>query len=161
MKLASVAIAAALASAPIAHAQVTCTDVSRIVAAAGEDFESLAGDEIDDELYKSTYLIAGANDCSVDLFLDAIHSCIWNFPSQADAIQAYNTNVAAIAPCLSAWKASAMKIEADPVDGSRLVAGMSYVGSGDFEFLEWVIVLEEVISGKPTPYRLWVELVYS
>ena len=161
MKFAYAAIAAALASAPIAHAQVTCADVSRITAASGEDFESLAGDEIDDDLYESTYLIAGANDCSVDLFLDAIHSCIWTFSSQADAVQAYNTNVAAIAPCLSAWKASAMKIEAEPVDGSRLAAGTSYVGSGDFEYLEWVVVHEEVVSGKPAPYRLWIELVYS
>lgn len=158
MKLVSAAVALALA--PVAHAQITCADVSRIAAAASKDFDDLTSDEIGDDLYRSTYLIAGANSCSVDLFLEAVHSCVWNFPSQAAAIQAYNTNVAAIAPCLPAWKAGAMTIDAEPVDGSRLVAGMSYAGSGDSEYLEWDVVLEEVVSGKPAPYRVWIELVY-
>lgn len=161
MKLASAAVAvAALASAPVAHAQITCTDVNLITTAASDDFTDLAGDEVDDDLYESTYLIAGANACSIDLFLEAVHSCVWNFASQSDAIRTYNANVAAIAPCLSAWKAGAMKIDEVPLDGARVTAGMSYVGSGAFEYLEWLVVLEEVVSGSPSPYRLWVELAY-
>lgn len=160
MKFAYAAIAAALASAPIAHAQITCADVNLITAAASNDFADLTGDELGDDLYKSSLLIAGANSCAVDLFLEAVHSCVWNFASQSDGIRTYNTNVAAIAPCMSGWTATAMKIDEAPLDGTRVTAGMSYVGSGAFEYLEWVVVLEEVVSGSPSPYRMWVELVY-
>jgi hypothetical protein len=62
----------ALALAPAAHAQVTCSDVSRITAYAADDFDDIIGDEVDDDYYKATYSVAGAAECTLDFGWDSV-----------------------------------------------------------------------------------------
>lgn len=55
MKSALTIAAIAFALAQTAHAQVTCSELSRIAAHAEDDFHAIAGDEIDDDLYESSF----------------------------------------------------------------------------------------------------------
>ncbi|CAM9988725.1 unnamed protein product, partial [Phaeothamnion confervicola] len=87
--------------APSAHAQVTCSEVSQLNAYGLDDFDAIAGEEIDDELYKTSYALPGAIDCSIDYGFDSIYTCTWVFSTYTDAAAAWNAQVGAVSSCLS------------------------------------------------------------
>ena len=157
MKFVSAGLALAFALAPAAHAQITCDDVGRLNGAVLDDFGSLAGDEVDDDIFKTSVVMAGAETCGIDLFFEAVHSCWWRFSSEQEAVAAYNASVATLANCLPGWARHCAEEGATPATGVRNIAETHFAGDGEYTDVEWQLVVEQ---GTDSAYRLWVELIY-
>jgi hypothetical protein len=153
-----------LSLAPVAYAQISCSDVNRLIEESDVDFEDIAGEEIDDYLYRATFRIAGANSCEVDLDFDAVYYCDWQYQSYGDASAALSSQVAALGYCLSSsgWSApKSLKTDsAADSDGYRTIAGTYWEGTGSNLDLEWAVELEEHRDSNGMHYHLWIDLVY-
>ncbi len=102
MKYAGLA-ALAVALAPIAHAQ-DCAPLDRVVAAAFDGFESIAGEEADDGFFETTISFFNADDCAIDAF-EGQYYCLWARPTVADADKAIAPLYDMAKVCLSGdWK---------------------------------------------------------
>lgn len=155
-----IATSIALTLAPAAYAQVSCSEINRINTESLDDFEGITGEEIDDEVYKATYKLSGADDCSVSYEWDSIYSCGYQFSSFASASDARNSLASAIGSCLPGWQSKSVPAEAAASDGWRTLTGTLYSGTGTYEELEWASVLEEHTDTSGTHYHVWVELAY-
>lgn len=160
MKQASIALALAFALAPAAHAQLSCDDVRRLNAAVLDDFESIAGEEVDDGIFRTSVHMAGAKSCAIDLFFEAVHSCSWNFSTEQAAVDAYNVNVATLASCISGWSQHGADPDATPSDDVRKIAETHFAGGGEYDGIEWQVSVEQDTGASSAGYRLWVELIY-
>lgn len=161
MKFATPALASlALAFAPAAHAQVSCSEVSAVIGYADDDFESISGDEVDDDLYEATYALNGSQECTVDYAFDSVYSCLWVFDSQAAAASAYNMQYGAVSRCLSGWTTKPMTPETTANAGYRMLQGGLISGSGDAADLEWAVYLDEHTVGSVTDWHVSVGLAY-
>ena len=161
MKITIPALASlALALAPAAHAQVSCSEVSAVIGYAEDDFEDISGDEIDDDLYEATFALNGSQECSVDYTLDSVYSCLWVFDSQAAAASAYTTQYSTVSRCLSGWTTKDMTPEATANAGYRVLQGAFVTGSGDASDLEWAVILEEHTVDSATDWHVAVGLAY-
>ena len=159
---AAVAIAAglALALAPAAYAQVMCSEISRVSNAAMDEFEDITGAEIEDDLYKATFSIAGATECTVEYSFDSVYSCLWVYDSEAAALAAYSTQSGAVGACLSSWTRRDDNDTGDASDGLRYIRGVYYAGSGAQSDLEWGVFMEEHRTATVTDWHVWVALAY-
>src|SRR5262245_48084590 len=101
----ALAAIAGLTLAPVAHAQVSCSDVRKLIAEAEDDFDALTGDEIDDDLYEGTYKFSGARDCTVDQEWDSIYSCGYQYQSYSEAYAGWSARLGEVSCCLSGWRA--------------------------------------------------------
>jgi hypothetical protein len=160
MKQASIAVALAFALAPAAHAQLTCDDVRRLNGAVLGDFESLAGDEVDDGIFETSLHMAGAKYCAIDIFFEAVHSCSWDFSTEQAAVAAYNANVATLASCISGWSQHGAEPDTTLSDDVRNVAETHFSGAGEHDGVEWQLAVEQLTGASFSGYRLWVELLY-
>lgn len=137
--------ALATALAPLVHAQVVCEEVARINTSGLHRFDSIKGafatDEPEDELYESNATLFGAEDCLIDQYFEPRHSCVWEFDSEADVMAAYAEKAAAIAPCLAGWEQNGLLVS-DPDESYRVLAGVGYLGAGEFEVVVWEIVAD-------------------
>jgi hypothetical protein len=149
-----------LALGSAANAQVSCSEINRINTESLDDFEGISGEEIDDENYKATYKLSGADDCSLNYEWDSIYSCGYQFSSYASASDARNSLAGAIGSCLPGWQSRTVPAEAAASDGWRTLTGTLYSGTGTYEDLEWASVLEEHTDTSGTHYHVWVELAY-
>jgi len=145
--------------APAAHAQATCADVTTLNRAAFEEFDSISGAAIDDDVYSATLKLPNASACVVEAEFEVIYCCVWSFASRENAVQAYVAQSSAIAPCLAGWTASTLPSDKQVRPGVMLISGAVYVGEDDFEYMEWNVTLQEYGSAQPAPYRLWVEMI--
>ncbi len=128
MKLALL-VAAGLASAPLAHAQSGCELVDRIIAAAPDAFESLKGEEVDEDWYESKLWLRDADECGVDLTKGSQFYCEWDSENPAAA----NTQTVFLSEsvklCLGDWAVA-------PLDGQmssnnlKIQTGISLAGAG-------------------------------
>jgi hypothetical protein len=162
LALASAALVG-LTLAPGAYAQITCSEVNRLISESDVDFEDISGDEIDDDYYEATYSIGGASECTVDVEFDSVYSCEWQYQYYSDASAALSSHVSALGYCLGGgWSApKSMKTDASAdSQGYRTVAGTYWEGSGKYLDLEWAAELEEHTDSNGTHYHLWVDLVY-
>jgi hypothetical protein len=163
MKLAlSSAALLALTLAPSAYAQITCSEVSRLNSEAEDDFDTITGSEVDVDLYKANYTLAGANSCQIDLEFDSVYYCDWQYTSYASAASALSSQVASLGYCLGGWSAPKTITPEDKADsdGYRSLGGTYWEGKGDFEDMEWAVELEEHADSNGTHYHLWVDLIY-
>lgn len=78
--------AAALALAPLAHAQ-DCKPLESVIASAAEDFDPILGDQIDDGVFDVSVSFFEADTCEVDAYI-AQYYCLWARPTVADADKA-------------------------------------------------------------------------
>jgi hypothetical protein len=154
------AVLLALTLAPAAYAQVSCSDVSRLNAEALDDFDEIAGDEIDDDFYESTFRLGGAEECSVSYDWDSIHSCLWIYRDYASAIAAFNAQNSAVSRCLTGWGARSSGAETAARGGHRTLAVNYYEGSGTYVDVEWAVVLEEHTDSTGLHYDVYVETAY-
>ena len=142
--------------APAAHAQITCDDAGRLNASVLGDFESLVGEEVDDGLFETSLHMAGAQTCAIDLFAEPVHSCLWRFVSEQDAVATYNANVSVLASCIAGWERQSAGQGATSTSGTRMIAETRFIGQGAYVDVEWQLVVEQ---GADSGYRLWVELI--
>jgi len=155
-----IAASIVLTLAPAAYAQVSCSEINRINTEGLDDFEDITGDKVDDDLYRATYKLSGADECNLDYEWDSIYSCSYQFSSYASASDARNSMAAIVGSCLPGWTSSSVTPESTATDGWRTLVGTLYAGSGTYEDMEWATVLEEHTDTNGTHYHVWVELAY-
>lgn len=155
-----IAASLALALAPVAHAQVTCSEVANVNRYGLDDFEEIAEDEIDDDYYDASYYLAGAEECNVDYTLDSIYSCIWVYDSYASASASYSAQISALGSCLSGWQYRTEATDSEAKDGYRTVQAASYEGSGQYLDMAWGVFIEEHTFDGGTDWHLVTGLAY-
>jgi len=150
-----------LTLAPAAYAQVDCGEIRRVMAEAENDFDDITGDEVGDDVYKSRYLIGGAKDCYVDLSFGASYFCLFLHDHPDTAFSAYRYRLGEVRRCLSNWKQTAIP-EQRPLsgDGFRDLEGVSFEGSGDYEFTEWTVLVEQHIENGNVHYHVRITLEF-
>jgi hypothetical protein len=146
--------------APCAAAQVTCTEIKTVIAAAEEDFDAFEGEKISEDYYKSTYKLPGAEGCSLDYEFDSVFSCLFVYDSLASAQAAMNAHAASIVACLPGWAIEQQEPAAQATDGLRALEGRFYSGKGDQEDLEWAVYMEEHTIDGGRDWHVWVGLAY-
>lgn len=146
--------------APAAYAQVTCSDVSRLLSEAETDFEDITDEEIDDDYFDASYRIGDADECTIDYSLDSVYTCSWVYSSYSSAQVEFSSDLNSVSSCLSGWSAKALTPDASATDGYRTLVGTRFVGSGDYEDMEWVVELEEHTDSDGLHYHVWVDLAY-
>lgn len=143
-RIAAIAFAA-IGLAPLGHAQTVCEEVTRINASGVYRFDSIKGafvtDAAEDELYESNATLFGAEDCLIDQYFEPRHSCVWEFDAEADLTAAYAQKTGALAPCLAGWEQKGLLIS-DASEPYRVLAGVGYLGAGEYEFMVWEIVAD-------------------
>ena len=156
----SIAACLILGLAPSAFAQVTCAEVNRVTTSGLDDFGDIEGEEIEDGLYKTSYWIAGAQECGLEFDFDSIYSCLWTFDSYASASAALNMQAASVAACLPGWTSSPLTPDAQATDGYRAVQGTFYAGPAAYEDMEWAVYMEEHTFDGKQDWHVWVGLAY-
>lgn len=156
----TIAAGLALALAPVAHAQVTCSEMIRVTDYSKDDFDDILGEEIDDEFYEATYTLAGATECTLDFGWDSVYACLWVYDSYSAAYSAYGSQRAAVASCLPGWSTDAMTPAAFATDGYRTLEGTFYNGAGVNADYEWGVYVEEHTSSNGTDWHVSVGLAY-
>lgn len=150
----------ALALAPVAHAQVACSEVASVNRYGLDDFDEIAEDEIDDDYYDASFYLSGASECTVDYSFDSIYSCVWTFPSQSAAASAFNAQVAAVGSCLSGWQVRTQSPSGAASNGYRELQASYYAGSGSYIDMEWGVFLEEHTFDAGTDWHVVIGLAY-
>lgn len=156
----ALAAVAGLLTAPAAYAQVSCSELEHINLESADDFDGIVGEEIDDDVYRATYTLGGASECSIDYAWDSVYSCGYQFSSYQAGAEARNSMSAMIAACLPGWQSKGVTPDAAAADGFRTLAGTLYSGTGANADLEWASVLEEHTDTNGTHYHVWLELAY-
>jgi hypothetical protein len=149
-----------LTLAPAAYAQVSCSEVSRLNAEALDDFDEIAEDEIDDDLYDPSFWLNGAEECSIDYSWDSVYSCLWIYPDYTSASAAFSSQKSAVSYCLSGWSSRPGTPDSTATDGYRTLSVTYYEGSGTYADVEWVVVLEEHTESTGLHYHVYVEAAY-
>ena len=149
-----------LVLAPAANAQVSCSEINRINTEGLDDFEGIAGAKVDDDHYRATYKLSGADECNLNYEWESIYSCGYQLSSYASASDVRNSLAGAVSSCLPAWKSRSATPEATATDGWRTLTGTLYSGTGAYEDLEWAAVLTEHTDASGTHYHVWMELAY-
>jgi hypothetical protein len=155
-----IAASLALALAPAAYAQVTCSEVSRLIEYAKDDFDDITGEEIDDDYYKASYSLPGAAECTVDYNFDSVYYCLWVYDSYSAASAALSAQGYALVSCLSGWTPRSITPDATASAGYRMLQGTSYEGSGANVDFEWSVGLEEHTHAQGTDWHVWVDIAY-
>ena len=156
----TLAVTLGLILAPAAYAQATCSEIVRINSEALEDFDAIAGEEIEGDLYEASVWLSGAGDCNIDYEFDSIYSCLYQFESYDSAAAALNANLAAVGSCLAGWTSSSVTPDSEAKEGYRTLSGTLHAGTGDYEDMEWAVILEEHTGTHGTDYHVWVQLAY-
>jgi hypothetical protein len=151
----------ALALAPAAHAQITCSEVNRLNTEAVDGFHEISGLEIGDYIFFARFRISGAKDCQIDLDIDATYLCEWQYREYSEASAALRSQSAALTSCLAGWPAGNKQVEtSSDIDGYRSIGGMYWMGKGANDDLAWSTELEEHIErGAGAHYHLWIKLL--
>lgn len=161
MKFASLlAIAAALVLAPMAQAQVSCSEISALMEAATEDFDSVAGEEVDDGVYAATAKLNAANDCQVTFDLSSTYACIWVYDSLDTAREDYGMQTQALGQCLGEWDREAFTPSSDDPAYKRLEGASFFQTDDDGAEMTWVAYVEEHLDGDARDWHVWVGLDY-
>ncbi len=155
-----VAASVALALAPAAYAQVGCSEIASLNAYGLDDFDSIVDEEIEDDLYDTSYWLSGAEECTIDYAFDSVYSCLWIYDSQAAASTAWSAQLSAIGPCLAGWSSSNATPDSAATDGYRTLQAVYYAGAGTHVDMEWALGLEEHTGASGTDWHVWLDLAY-
>jgi hypothetical protein len=159
---AMVLLAGILALAPAAHGQVACKDIDMLTGAAASSFAAILGPPIagdsDLKLHAARFALPGASSCVIERPFEETYRCEWAYATEADLMRAYESQVAAIAPCLAGWKAEALLVDQVTDAGVRVLAGVGYLGNDDFATEVWSIVAGRTAGGGETGYLLMIEV---
>lgn len=156
----ALAAAAGLLVAPAAIAQVTCDDLTRAMYEADNDFDDILGDEIDIDWYEATFLMTGTRDCTVEYPDDSYYVCTWTYDNLSASQSAYDRLASAGRSCLSSWDVKTIPSGSRNSLGFQTIAGLRFVGSGEFRDMEWSFLLGEHTTKDGTHYDVEAELAY-
>ncbi len=123
--------AAALIWTPVAHAQVACADVQKLLAEANSDFTSLKQEdaEIDLDIFESAFTLPDSTGCVVSYEWNAVHICYWSFASSDAAVAFVEKNDAPLAKCLGGgWIDTVLEDSGE--SEWALLAGYTFEGEG-------------------------------
>jgi hypothetical protein len=138
-------VAVAMTLAPVAAAQTVCEEVAAINSAGLHRFDSIKGaqatDEPEDELYESNATLFGLETCLIEQYFEPRHGCVWEFETEAELLAAYASKATAVAPCFEGWDRQALLVS-DPEETYRVLAGVGYLGAGEYEVIVWEIVAD-------------------
>ncbi|HVY90714.1 MAG TPA: hypothetical protein VG942_17745 [Hyphomonadaceae bacterium] len=161
MKLSLVAVfGLALAPAvwaPVAHAQVDCSEIRRVMVEAETDFSRIKGNKLDDGVFESHYEIGGSHDCTIDLSLAPSYSCDFQFERPDWAYTPYNLRLGEVRRCLSSWKQADIKGEPYRDEGYRMLEGVRFEGSGEYDGKEWAVTIQQHMQSGQAHYHVSVE----
>lgn len=139
--LAVVALAAALAFAPTAHAQLSCAHIDELMDLAWEDFDPIVTDEIDVELYATDYVLDNAEQCYVGYDISAMYACLWVADSASETVELFDHFVDTLDACIPGWGRSTDN-PATAGDGLTALRTLTLIGEGDYEDFEWIVTLD-------------------
>jgi len=162
MKSTFFAAAAALAGlllAPAAQAQMTCTDVERVGAAAESSFDDILGEEIEPDLYETTLTLTGARDCRVQFDWSDTYICVWEFSDEATAARFGAEQVTMLRSCLTDdWTEE--PLDGDATSEWRLISGSEFTLSYDDEDFVVTSRVDATKSGAPTVFEVEFSVEY-
>jgi len=154
--LAAIALAPA-AYAPAAHAQVDCSEIRRVMDQSDDYFARIKGNKLDDDLFQSRYEIGGSHDCSIDLSTIPSYTCDFQFERPDWAYTPYNLRLGEVRRCLSNWKQTDIKGQPYRDEGYRMLEGVRFEGSGDYEGMEWAVFIQQHMQNGQAHYHVSVE----
>lgn len=161
MKLASIlALSASLVLAPVAQAQVSCSEVSRLMAAATEDFDSISGEEVSDDVYATTFKLNAASDCQLTFDLSSSFACTWVYDSLDAARAEFGMQSQALGQCLGEWDREAFSPGTEDPAYKQLEGVSFFQTDEDDAEVTWVAYLEEHLEGDVRDWHVWVGLDY-
>lgn len=159
-RIAGFTLAALFALAPAAHAQITCAEIEFIHSDGMEEFEDLTGAKVRDKRYSSKVKLQGATFCEIEFGYDPTFNCRWEFDSKQEADRAYAAQAAALAGCLTGWRAEAKPV-AFTSSSLSIFAAVTHSGVGEHEHTQWQLVLGHTTFYDPkAPYGLELQWVY-
>ncbi len=162
MKLVSMlALSVGLALVPVAQAQVSCSQVTALIEAAMEDFDSITGEEVDGDVYAASFELDAANDCQITFDLSSTYACMWVYDSLEAASADYGLQSRALGDCLSDdWDRDTFAPDTEEA-GFKQLDGLSYFQEDeDGGAITWVAYLEEHIDGDTHDWHVWVGVDY-
>lgn len=159
-RLLAIAALFGLVLAPAAHAQISCAEMSGVMREAGNDFDDIAGAEIEDGVYEASLEIGGARECYVDVLVWASYYCLFQHEHPDTAFSAYGYRLSELRNCLSDWKQVAIPEDSPIDDGYRNLEGVRFTASDDNDGFEWLVVVEQHIVDGEAHYHVRVELSY-
>lgn len=161
MKLASLlALSASFALAPASYAQITCQQVQNLTDAAMEDFASISGDKVSDDIYGASFKLDSARDCQITVNLSATYACIWVYDSLDPARSDYDREASALGNCLGEWDRELFTPDEDDARVKRLASVSFFQEDDDGVELTWIAYLEEHVEGDTHDWHVWVGLDY-
>jgi hypothetical protein len=154
----TVAMAASLALAPVAHAQASCSDISRTVDAALSDFDEFVEEELEDFSYATSFEMPGASACTIALEWDSLYQCLWVHGSESEAWATYNALTGTASSCLAGWSSEGVLDEL-PLPETA-IAHMVRSGSGNYADMEVLIHLNRYEQDGRLDWEVWYEVIY-
>lgn len=156
----ALAAAATMFLTPVAQAQIDCANVGALVEAAYDDFDALAGDEIEEDVFKAESLLGGSTDCNVAYSdWDTVYTCLWVFGSEAEADANFGGLTSTFRACLSGWESS-VGTPGEPEGEYTPLKGYIIAGKGDFADMEWYLELDRHTFGDGTDWHVYAALSY-
>lgn len=122
-------VAAAMALAPMAHAQDYCGVLKDVVGEATDGFEALKDEENFEDNWEPPFYLMDAYSCWIDTEADAVFACYWQFDAPAQASAKLDQLDAATKACLAGWTRTDLSGKTS-ADDKAIARGFRMDGSG-------------------------------
>lgn len=152
--MAGFALAAALAIAPAAHAQLSCDEALDVMGLAFEDFDPVIGEEVEDGLYEIDFWLDDAAQCyaGFDDF-SSMYACMWLSESEEEGDARFRQLAGELGACLAGWERSEESGDT-PGDEYTTLRSLMLFGVDDDDGFEWVLSLDRHDGEEGTDWHV-------